>query len=207
MRNTTYRKRWTLFPWVYDLVMGAAERGPLRRWRRASVRPARGLVHEVGAGTGINFRHYAPGLTVVATDPDLGMLTRARSRAAACEAAVLLVAADAESLPFRDGLFDTAVIGLALCTIARPENALAEVRRTVRPGGALRLLEHVRARGRALARLQDLITPVWRRLAGGCHLNRDSVSAVARSGFELERVQSHAAGFVVEIVARVPGSP
>lgn len=192
------------FPWLYDLVMCAVERGQLSRWRRSVVHPARGLVLEVGAGTGLNFPYYASGSTVVAIDPDCGMLGRARARAEASDAAVFLVAADAEALPFRSGLFDTAVIGLALCTIARPERALAEVQRTMQPGAAVRLLEHVRSRNQAIAVLQDLLTPVWRRLAGGCHLNRDSVGAITRSGMELEQVRSHAAGYVVEVVARTP---
>lgn len=196
--------RFNVFPWLYDLVMRAVEGGPLARWRRSIVRPARGRVLEIGAGTGLDFRHYEPGVIVVGIDSDAGMLGRARTRAATANATVLLAVADAEALPFRDGAFDDAVVGLALCTIPHPDDALAEVRRTVRSDGAVRLLEHVRVSNRSVARLQDWLTPVWRRLAGGCHLNRDAVAAVRRSGLEIEHVTKHAGGSVVEIFARTP---
>lgn len=191
-----------LFAWLYDAVMSAAEAGPIAGWRRSIVRPALGRVLEIGVGTGLDFRHYRPGVTVVGIDVDAGMLARARTRAATASATVLLAAADAEALPFRDGAFDDAVVGLALCTIPHPGTALTEVRRTVRAGGAVRLLEHVRATNRFAARVQDWLTPVWQRLAGGCHLNRDAVTAVKRAGFEVEHVTSHAWGLVLEILAR-----
>jgi ubiquinone/menaquinone biosynthesis C-methylase UbiE len=194
--------RLDVFPSLYDVVMRTVEGGPLGGWRRSIVQPARGRVLEIGAGTGLDFRYYDHGVTVFATDVDIGMLARARARAATANATVLLVAADAEALPFRAGAFDDAVIGLALCTIPDPGNALAEVCRTVRAGSAVRLLEHVRARNHILARLQDWLTPIWARLAGGCQLNRDAVSTVIRSGLTVERVTSHAWGFVLEIFAR-----
>jgi ubiquinone/menaquinone biosynthesis C-methylase UbiE len=196
--------RSSVFPWLYDLVMRTVERGPLAGWRRSVVHPARGRVLEIGAGTGLDFRYYARGVTVVGADLDVGMLARARPRAAAASATVLLVAADAEALPFRAGAFDAAVIGFALCTIPQPANALAEVARAVRSNGAVRLLEHVRVRNRLIARLQDHLTPAWRRAAGGCHLNRDAVAAVRRSGLELEQVTPHAGGAVLEVLARAP---
>src|SRR5688572_19802407 len=189
--------RLDLFPWLYDAVMSVAEGSLLGRWRGSVVRPARGRVLEIGAGTGLDFRHYESGVTVVATDVDAGMLARGRTRAAAARAAVLLVAADAQALPFRDGAFDDAVVGLALCSIPVPENALAEMRRTVRAGGAIRLLEHVRAANRFVARVQDWLTPAWRRLAGGCHLNRDVVTTLKHAGLAIEHVTPHARGVVL----------
>jgi ubiquinone/menaquinone biosynthesis C-methylase UbiE len=190
------------FAWLYDLVMGLVERGPLSRWRRSTIRPARGCVLEVGAGTGLDFRYYEPGVTVVGIDVDPAMLSRAGARAAAAQAAVLLVVADAEALPFRDATFDDAVVGMALCTIPHPDVTLAELRRTVRSSGAVRLLEHVRVPNHFVGRLQDWLTPAWRRVAGGCHLNRDTLAAVTRSGLEVERVATHARGLVLEILAR-----
>jgi ubiquinone/menaquinone biosynthesis C-methylase UbiE len=199
--------RLDVFPWLYDLVMRTVEEGPLARWRASVVQAARGRVLEIGAGTGLDFRHYEHGVTVVATDVDIGMLARARTRVATANATVLLVAADAEALPFRAGAFDDAVIGLALCSIPDPSNALAEVCRTVRSGGAVRLLEHVRAQSHIVGRLQDWVTPVWARLAGGCHLNRDAVTTVIRNGLTVERVIPHARGFVLEIFARTSRRP
>jgi ubiquinone/menaquinone biosynthesis C-methylase UbiE len=193
-----------IFPRVYDAVMTRLERGPLARWRRSTVRPARGAVLEIGAGTGLDFPHYDAGTTVIATDPDVAMLARAKSRARDAEASILLVVADAEALPFRAGSFDGGVVGLAVCTIPHPDRAMNEMRRVLRDGGELRLLEHVRVNNRVLARLQDLLTPLWMRLAGGCRLDRDAVACVAKSGFAIESVRQHLGGYVVEIVARTP---
>ena len=198
----TRQIQFRLFPCLYDLVMAPAEHGPLGRWRHQLVAPARGRIVEIGAGTGLNFAHYRPEAWVVATDPDAGMLHRARKRAAIARATVLLVAADGEALPFRDGALAEAIVGLAMCTIPHPERALAELQRVLEPNGRLRLLEHVRLDSRLLGRLQDWGTPVWRRLAGGCRLNRRTAQIVAQSGFfTIEAVTSHLGGYVQSIVA------
>ena len=144
---------------------------------------------------------------VVATDPDMSMLALARGRARDARASVLLVAADAEALPFRSGAFDEAVVGLALCTIARPARALAEIGRALRRDGLLRMLDHVRVEHAVLGRLQDWLTPVWRRVGGGCRLDRRTVVSVVDAGFLLERVGSHVGGLFVSITARVPPEP
>lgn len=191
-----------LFPWLYDAFMRPAERGPLGRWRQSVVSPAHGRILEIAAGTGLTFPHYRAGATVIATDPDVAMLTRARPRARVSRANILLVAADAEALPFRPNTFDTAIVGLGLCTIPRPWRALAELRRTLRGAGSLRLLEHVRVAQPIVARLQDWLSPVWRRVAGGCCLNRRTVDVIAASGFAIDRMMAHAGGFIVEIIAR-----
>ena len=186
--------------------MAPAERGRLGRWRESIVAKASGRVLEIGAGTGLNFPHYRPGAWVIATDPDVGMLGRAKARPAAVPAVILLVVADAEALPFRDRAFDGGVVGLAMCTIPHPERALAELRRTLRPGAVLRLLEHVRFESPVFGRLQDWLTPFWRRVAGGCRLNRRTAATVRGSGFVLESVTPHLGGYVQEIVARAPGA-
>ena len=191
------------FPWLYDLVMGAAERSRLAMWRRETVRPANGRVLEIAAGTGLDFAHYTPAATVIATEPDLGMLTRARERASQAPAMILLVAADAQALPFRDGTFDNAVVGLALCTIPSPPRALAELRRVLRPQGVARFLEHVRIDRPIIGRLQDLLTPVWRRVAGGCRLNERTLDVVQSAGFQIDDIRSHLKGFVLAIEASV----
>lgn len=193
-----------IFPRVYDAVMGLAERGRLGRLRGAMVAQAHGRVLEIGAGTGLDFPHYRPEAWVVATDPDLDMLRRARERSREAGATVLLVAADAELLPFRDGAFDAGVVGLAMCTIPYPERALAEQRRTLRPGAPLWLLEHVRVEQPLVGRLQDWATPLWRRVAGGCRLNRRTAAAVAAGGFTVESVESYLGGYLQVIAARRP---
>lgn len=192
----------SIFPRIYDLFMESGERGLVGRLRHAVVSPSRGRVLEIGAGTGLDFSHYAPGTWVVATDPDLNMLRRARPRARHTAGTIVLVAADAEALPFRDAAFDDGVVGLAMCTIPHPERALAELRRAIRLGGTVRLLEHVRMELPLLGRLQDWLTPFWRRIAGGCRLNRRTVATIAASGLRLVSVVPHLGGYVQEIVAR-----
>lgn len=205
-----------LFPRLYDAVMGVAERGRLANWRRELVRPAERAVLEIASGTGLDFRHYQAGVTVIATEPDLGMLDRARVRAEHAAATVLLVAADAQALPFKDCSFDTCVIALGLCTIPSPVSALAEVSRVLRVGGTARLLEHVRVERPVVGRIQDALTPMWRRVAGGCRLNERTIDSVRRSGLRIDASRSHLGGAVVAITAsnvgagaavRVEGSP
>ena len=94
--------------------------------------------------------------------------------------------ASAEALPFRDETFETVVCGLVFCSVPEPAQALAEVRRILRPGGGPRMLEHVRARSLIGARLQDLIQPTWTLLAGGCHPNRNTEGTVEIAGFRIE---------------------
>ena len=192
-----------IFPRLYDLVMAPCERVRLGQYRRAVMSPASGRVLGVGVGTGLDFPYFQPGAWVIATDPDLGMLDRARLRARTARTEIFLVAADAEVLPFRDAAFDESVVGLAMCTIPHPERALAELRRALRRGGALRMLEHVRVEQPAIiGRLQDWLTPAWRRIAGGCHLNRRTVELVRHAGFTDVRATPHAGGYVQEILAR-----
>lgn len=190
------------FPWLYDLVMVAADRTPIAQWRRSVVAPARGRILEIAAGTGLNFGYYGCDASVIATDVDPEMLRRARHRAGESRGHILLVAADAEMLPFRVGTFDEAVVGLALCTIPHPEAALLETRRVLRAGAPVRLLEHVRVAHPLVGRLQDFLTPLWRRVAGGCRLNRRTEETIVSSGFRLEGVRRHAHGLVLAIQAR-----
>jgi ubiquinone/menaquinone biosynthesis C-methylase UbiE len=185
--------------------MRRAEAVGVRALRRALVVPARGFVLEIGAGTGLDFDHYDAHARVVATEPDLGMLERSRERVAGAKASIALVAADAEWLPFRQSVFDEAVVAFAMCTIPHPESAAAELRRTLRPGGVIRLLEHVRIDRPIIGRLQDWLTPVWRRLAGGCHLNRRPGDVLARSGFIIDSVEPRLSAYVQLIRGRADG--
>ena len=134
--------------------------------------------------------------------PRHGHVGTARARAFASEAAFTLVVADAAQLPFRAGAFDEAVVGLAMCSIPHPELAVAELPRTVREGATVRILEHVRFDNPVRGRLQDWLTPLWRRVAGGCHLNRRAVAILTAEGLEIESVETHLRGYVQVIIAR-----
>jgi ubiquinone/menaquinone biosynthesis C-methylase UbiE len=167
-----------------------AERGELGERRAASVAGVEGLVFELGAGTGEGFKHYRPPVSAaVAVEPDPTMIGRARRRTAEAAVPVRLVRARGEALPFRDGVFDTAVVTLVLCSVDDPKQALAELHRVLRPGGRLHFLEHVRARSERLARWQDRLERPWGLVTGGCHPNRATVDALLAAGFEPEALE------------------
>ena len=192
--------RW--FAWLYDAVMGGADRVGLWRRRRVLACGARGRVLEVGAGTGLEFRHYPPAARVVAIEPDVAMVRRAVQRQRRAAASISLVVADARALPFRDGTFEVVVSALAFCTIPEPERAAAEMHRVLEQSGTARLLEHVRATHGAVARVQEWLTPSWRRLAGGCHLARRTTELIREAGFTVEVRRAAFDGILVELVAR-----
>ncbi len=186
-------------PWLYDLTIALFERRGFGRWREWVTKGATGRTLDLGAGTGRNLPLYPPGVRAVAIDPHSHNLARARARAPEMP----LVLARAEALPFRDGAFDTVVSSLVLCSVTDPARALAEVRRVLRPRGALRLLEHVRHRGLAGA-LQDLGQPAWTAISGGCHPNRDTERAVEAAGFRIETDSRRARGTMRRLQARAP---
>jgi ubiquinone/menaquinone biosynthesis C-methylase UbiE len=173
---------------VYDAFMWPQEVLFLRRQRARTAGTAVGRVLEIGVGTGLNLPFYGRADELVGVDPDPHMLRRAARRAAeVARCPVELAEAGAESLPFDDHAFDTVVSTLSLCTIPDPEAAIGEARRVLKDTGRFVFLEHVRSDRRALGALQDLATPPWRHVSGGCHWNRRSVETIERA-FELERL-------------------
>jgi ubiquinone/menaquinone biosynthesis C-methylase UbiE len=183
----------------YDAYMWPQEVMGFRRQRERMAGEATGRVLELAAGTGLTFPFYARAQEVVAIDPDPSMLKRARRRATSAPCPVRLLQADAESLPFNDGEFDTVVLAFGLCTIPHPETAVREAHRVLKPDGRLLFLEHVRSNGRRHARLQDLAAPAWSRLTGGCKPNRPSVETIERH-FNVDRIWRK--GIIVQGSAR-----
>jgi SAM-dependent methyltransferase len=166
---------------LYDPALWLSERAGLAARRRALVRQAQGLVLEIGAGTGLNLRHYPGDAELVLTEPQEAMADRLRARAATLARPVTVVRADAEALPFDDGEFDTVVSTLVLCTVRDQAAALREVHRVLRPGGRLLFMEHVRSDSPGWARWQDRLNGPWRAVADGCNCNRATLDALARS--------------------------
>ncbi|MFF8904799.1 class I SAM-dependent methyltransferase [Streptomyces olivaceoviridis] len=148
-----------------------------------------GRVLEVGAGQGRNVRHYPETVTeVVALEPDDTLRTAAERAAASAPVPVAVVAGEAADLPGVDGAFDAVVASLVLCSVDDLPGVLAEMRRVLRPGGQMRFYEHVRSPHRWAGLLQDAITPLWSRAAGGCHPNRDTESALRAAGFTVTEI-------------------
>jgi len=182
----------------YDLGMLPLEWLIFRRLRRRMFPPLSGDVLEVGIGTGINLPLYGPDVRVTGCDVSEEMLTAATLRRT--RVPVSLLQANVQHLPFADGRFDVVTASLAFCSVTDPVQGLAEARRVLRPGGRLVLLEHTRGSGLG-AWLTDVFHPVWKAWSRECHLNRETVQAVAKTGFEIQRVERHAMGIVRVIEA------
>jgi ubiquinone/menaquinone biosynthesis C-methylase UbiE len=172
------------FAATYDRGARRSEDAGLRDRRHALLDGLQGDVLEIGAGTGLNLEHYPEGVRLVLLEPDLHMSRKLEERVSGSGRHAEIVAAPAEALPFADASFDAVVTTLVLCSVTDLGAALAEIRRVLRPGGRLLLIEHVRgARGRAV--LQDAIAPASRLLVS-CSPNRRTAQAVREAGFELD---------------------
>jgi ubiquinone/menaquinone biosynthesis C-methylase UbiE len=173
------------FARVYDTAFVLAERRGLRDLRRDLVHRARGRVLELGAGTGLNLCHYPTTVSdLVLTEPDPNMAARLRKRARLSAPKATVVEAPAENLPFEDASFDAVVSTLVLCTVANPDQALAEAARVLRPGGVLLFAEHVRSASLRAARWQDRLNRPWSWYACGCQCNRDTLATIGDSPFK-----------------------
>lgn len=163
----------------------------LERLRRQWVPEAEGRVLEVGIGSGLNLPFYTRDKTVsvVGVDPSLELQAYAQEVAEASQIPVEFVAQGCEDLPFGNDYFDTAVVTWTFCTIPDPDTALMEIRRVLKPGGKLIFIEHGKAKEAAIVKWQDRINPVWKLMAGGCHLNREPDSAILSHGFKFETME------------------
>lgn len=185
-----------LFACWYEVLARRAELGEIGRRRRSLLGQASGRVLDVGAGTGEAFKHMPSGVRdLVALEPDPAMLRRARRRPEEYDVPVRLVRGGSERLPFASETFDTVVTCLVLCSVDDLGLTVAEIRRVLRPGGRLLLMEHVRADDEALAEWQDLVERPWSWLQGGCHPNRSTLEAVEGAGFRLGPLERY--GFSV----------
>jgi ubiquinone/menaquinone biosynthesis C-methylase UbiE len=175
------------FARMYEKISAEAERRGTAELRDRALAGLTGRVIEVGAGNGMNFRHYPDTVTeVVAVEPENNLRALAERAAASSPVPVKVVAGHGDALLFDDASFDAAVVSLVLCSVPEPQHFLGEVRRVLKPGGELRFFEHVRSARPLLGVFQDAITPVWSAIGGGCHLNRDSRAAIEAAGFEID---------------------
>ena len=170
---------------MYDPMMRGAEQGFLGSLRERLLEQAQGETLEIGAGTGLNVPRYRTPSRVVLSEPEPAMAARLRARAATAPVPVVVEEASAEALPFADASFDTVVSTLVLCSVAHPDRALAEVRRVLKPTGRFLFIEHGGSDDDGLARWQRRLDPVWKRVAGGCHLSRNIVEMLPAAGFRV----------------------
>jgi ubiquinone/menaquinone biosynthesis C-methylase UbiE len=177
-----------LFPRVLDLVMQQKQMIPFRA-RIGSA--AAGRVLDVGIGSGLNLAFYGDKTErVYGVDPSSELLRSAETRARKAAIPVELLLGSSEALALEDKSIDTVVLTFTLCTIGSPAAALAEMRRVLKPGGKLLFAEHGRAPEPGVARWQDRLTPLWKRVAGGCHLNRQPDDLIRTAGFRIDAVET-----------------
>ena len=153
---------------------------------------ARGTVLEVGIGSGLNLPFYSGDvhrIYGVEPSPELQKLARKRFVGKAFDVEFLSQSAE-EPLPLPDQSVDTVVITWTLCSIADPPSALRQMKRVIKPSGRLIFVEHGRAPDSAVAAWQDRLTPVWKRIGGGCHLNRKIDALLAEAGFAIDELRT-----------------
>ena len=202
MRDITGRQRakWEKNAQDYDGAMSRVESGLLAGNREWIGQRARGRVLEVAIGTGRSLGFYPPGTSIVGVDFSPAMLDLARRHAAELGVAVDLREGDAHDLPFPDESFDTVVCALGLCSIPRPADALAEMRRVLVPGGRLLLLDHIGSTWPPIFAAQWLVERVTI-LTSGEHFTRRQLPLVQASGFEIVESDRLKAGVIERIHA------
>ncbi len=176
-----YERR--VLPRLLDLTMRHRR---LAAYRRRVIAAARGRVLEIGVGSGLNLPFYGPAAErICGVDPSPSLLALAQARGAGSARPLLLIRAAAERLPFAAGAFDTVVMTWTLCTVADPAASLRELKRVLRPGGRLLFVEHGLAPEPGVERWQRRLTPYWKRIGGGCHLDRKTDALLRAAGFEI----------------------
>jgi ubiquinone/menaquinone biosynthesis C-methylase UbiE len=152
---------------------------------------ARGRVLEVGVGSGLNLPFYAEGVQrVIGLDPSRKLLSMVRRHVEGISYAIELLEGSAEAIPLDDQSVDSVVTTWTLCTIPDVRAALGEMRRVLKPSGQLLFVEHGRSPDEKVRRWQDRLTPLWRRVGGGCHLNRPIHTLIEQSGFGIEQIET-----------------
>lgn len=173
------------------LVHMAMRNRRLLPYRERVISAAQGRVLELGIGSGLNLPFYSPqAQEIIGLDPAPRLLARAREVSSGLPLPVSFMEASAEAIPLADKSIDTAVTTWTLCTIPAVVQALGEVRRVLRPGGRLLFVEHGLAPDANIRKWQDWLTPAWKRIGGGCHLNRPIRSLIEQSGFAIAQLET-----------------
>jgi len=182
-----FYERW-IVPRLLELAM---QNRLLDHYRHQTIAPTRGLVLEVGVGSGVNLPLYGPAVThVFGLDPSPELLRLASKRATEAVVPVSLLRGSAEQVPFADAVFDAIVMTWTLCSIPNPIAALTEMRRVLKPGAQLLFVEHGLSPEIRTARWQHRLTPYWRRISGGCHLDRKTDDLIRAAGFQIDAIET-----------------
>ncbi len=181
-----------LTAYFYDKIMADTEEACLKDWRKALLKEVSGSVLEIGAGTGANLSFYPEtNIQLILSEPDKNMRKQLATKVDSFELDYVSVSdGSAEDIPSKDGTFDVVVASLVCCSVKNLEAALIEIKRVLKTGGVLIFMEHVAAKsGSRRRRWQNIINPIWRKLAGNCHLNRETEQAMLSAGFEFKEIK------------------
>lgn len=201
-KNTGSMRSYPRFAAMYErMSRGSEEQRFMEPLRQKILARAHGLVLEVGAGNGLNFPLYDPAQVerVEAIEPDPAMLRYARERVKAARVPITLTQGSVETLPFANATFDCAVATLVFCSVPNPLQGLREIRRVLKPGGSLLMVEHVRSHRAFLGGVQDILVPLTTRMCGNCHWNRDTLSTVHGAGFQISYKRDYG-GFLMPVL-------
>lgn len=169
----------------------AMRRGNLAAYRQRVISAAEGRVLEIGVGSGLNLPLYTDKAErVMGLDPSEKLLEMARTVSNRTTRPIELLEGSAEAIPLEGGSVDTVVTTWTLCTIPDVGRALAEIRRVLKPGGQLLFSEHGRSPDQGVRRWQDRLNPVWKRVGGGCNLNRGIAELIETAGFRMDRLET-----------------
>lgn len=160
--------------------------------RTSLVGDLEGDILEIGTGTGATFPYYNAEANVTAIEPDEEYRTAAEEAAKSAEAHIRVLPGTGEALPVEDASFDVVCASQVLCSVASPSRTLEEVKRVLRPGGQIRLMEHVLSEHWLAGPFMNLSNPIWLRLNKvGCNWNRKTVEEVQAAGFSIQSVESY----------------
>ena len=189
----------------YDRFMSGLEKACLHDWRTELLAEVKGEVLEIGAGTGANLAYYPSNdVRLLLSEPDVAMRKQLEKKVALIQRNdICLTSLQAENLPLDDNRFDYVIASLVCCSVANIDLSLAEIYRVLKPGGRYLFIEHVAAKTDSKARRwQEWLTPLWRKFAGNCHLNRETENAMLRAGFEFVKIQRNAMPDSVPAIVR-----
>jgi ubiquinone/menaquinone biosynthesis C-methylase UbiE len=173
------------------LINLAMRQRNLAAYRSRIVPAAEGRVLEIGIGSGLNLPYYSRNVEdVIGLEPSPKLLGMADKAKKSGSTPVGLIEGSAEAIPLENGSVDTVITTWTLCSISDVAAALQEMRRVLKPGGHLLFVEHGQATDPHVMRWQDRLTPVWKRISGGCHLNRAIDSLIEAAGFQFERLET-----------------
>lgn len=185
-------------PW-YDRMEALSEKRYLP-WRRKLWSQVTGQrIIEVGVGTGKNMPFYPAGIQISAVDLTPGMLERARKRALDLKLHVDLRLGDAQNLEFPKASFDAAVATFVFCSVPDPVQGFREIKRVVRPGGYLYLLEHMRSNNPFLGKIMDMVNPMVVRMIGA-NINRRTVENIQKAGLKVEEIEDLGTGGIFKLI-------